>query len=179
MIGESPAPTGRGEAASASPASSPAPLSGDIDAAAAGPSASAANTRSKMRMKNSSNNNNSRRSSSNPNANYLPGAESDGDGEETGDLENPGEYPLVEDEVETLLRKLPRRRVQLSESDHQVVRLIGQHLTNIGLKASANVLMHEAGVSLDQPAAANFRKFVMSGQWSKAVKGRTIRHPFF
>ena len=44
----------------------------------------------------------------------------------------------------SLVRKV-KRRSHLSNTDHEIVRLIGQHLTNIGLKTSADVLMQEAG----------------------------------
>jgi len=69
----------------------------------------------------------------------------------------------------SLVRKV-KRRTHLSSTDHEIVRLIGQHLTNIGLKTSADVLMQEAGCRLDQPTAATFKKFVLGGDWSQAVK---------
>ena len=68
----------------------------------------------------------------------------------------------------SLLRKV-RKVNGLSKADQEIVRLVGQHLTNIGLKSSAAVLMAEAGCRLDQPTAAIFRKFVMNGDWSSAV----------
>ena len=71
----------------------------------------------------------------------------------------------------SLLRKV-RRVNGLSRSDQEIVRLVGQHLTNIGLKSSAAVLMAEAGCRLDQPTAATFRKFVMNGDWSLAVNSK-------
>ena len=71
----------------------------------------------------------------------------------------------------SLLRKV-RRVNGLSKADQEIVRLVGQHLTNIGLKSSAAVLMAEAGCRLDQPTAATFRKFVMNGDWSSAVNSK-------
>ena len=71
-----------------------------------------------------------------------------------------------------LLRKV-RRVNGLSRADQEIVRLVGQHLTNIGLKSSAAVLMAEAGCRLDQPTAATFRKFVMNGDWSYAVNSKS------
>ena len=53
------------------------------------------------------------------------------------------------------------------------MRLIGQHLTNIGLKTSAAVLMAEAGCKLDQPTAATFKMKVLSGDWAVAVKSKS------
>lgn len=71
----------------------------------------------------------------------------------------------------SILRKV-RRVNGLSKADQEIVRLVGQHLTNIGLKSSAAVLMTEAGCRLDQPTAATFRKFVMNGDWSSAVNSK-------
>ncbi len=71
-----------------------------------------------------------------------------------------------------LVRKVKRRSSHLSSTDHEIVRLIGQHLTNIGLKTSADVLMQEAGCRLDQPTAATFKKFVLGGEWSQAVRSK-------
>lgn len=71
----------------------------------------------------------------------------------------------------SLLRKV-RKVNGLSKADQEIVRLVGQHLTNIGLKSSAAVLMAEAGCRLDQPTAATFRKFVMNGEWSSAVNSK-------
>ena len=51
----------------------------------------------------------------------------------------------------------------------QIVRLIGQHLCDVGLRTSADVLMKEAGCRLDQPTAATFRHCVMKGDWTGAV----------
>ncbi|XP_040583152.1 WD repeat-containing protein 26 [Lepeophtheirus salmonis] len=69
-----------------------------------------------------------------------------------------------------LIRKIPRRSAMLDTTEREVVRIIGQHLTNIGLKTSADVLMREAGCTLDQPKAATFKKLVMNGNWSESVK---------
>ena len=49
------------------------------------------------------------------------------------------------------------------------MRLIGQHLCDVGLRTSADVLMKEAGCRLDQPTAATFRHCVMKGDWTGAV----------
>ena len=57
----------------------------------------------------------------------------------------------------------------------QVVRLIGQHLCDVGLRTSADVLMKEAGCRLDQPTAATFRHCVMKGDWTGAVNGKVVQ----
>lgn len=56
----------------------------------------------------------------------------------------------------------------ISKSDQEIVRIIGQHLTSIGLNRSAEVLMQESGCRLDHPAAAKFSQHVMDGEWTKA-----------
>eukprot|EP00094_Tigriopus_californicus_P012055 TCALIF_11648-PA protein Name:"Similar to wdr26 WD repeat-containing protein 26 (Danio rerio)" AED:0.14 eAED:0.15 QI:0/0/0/1/1/1/5/0/658 len=131
-------------------------------------SSAAANTRSKMKLKSSGR----RHGGSNSNnANYLAGNASFASNPEEEDDDD--EYESLEDEGdinETLLRKVPVRNQKLTASDREVVRLIGQHLTSIGLKTSAEVLMREAGCRLDQPSAAVFRQHVMHGEWAMAVK---------
>jgi hypothetical protein len=66
-----------------------------------------------------------------------------------------------------------RRKSGLSNLDQELVRIVGQHLHNIGLKSSAEVLMAEAGTQLIHPTAANFKKLVLNGEWSQAVKSKT------
>lgn len=150
------------------------PLSASSGVATA--SSAAANTRSKMKLKNSGRRHG--RSNSN-NANFLAvnasssSFTSNPEDEDHDEDEDDDEYESLEDEGdinETLLRKVPVRNQQLTATDREVVRLIGQHLTSIGLKTSAEVLMREAGCRLDQPSAAIFRKHVMHGEWAMAVK---------
>lgn len=57
---------------------------------------------------------------------------------------------------------------KLTEVQEEMVRLIGQHLIELGLKKSADILMSESGCRLDHPAAARFRQCVMDGEWGKA-----------
>ncbi|CAB0015224.1 unnamed protein product, partial [Nesidiocoris tenuis] len=56
-----------------------------------------------------------------------------------------------------------------SQSDQDIVRLIGQHLKSIGLQQTADMLMRESGCRLDHPAAAKFRQHVMDGEWNKVT----------
>lgn len=59
------------------------------------------------------------------------------------------------------------RRPKLSRSDEEVVRLIGQHLRELGLEKSAEALMNESGCRQEHNAAPLFRKQVMEGNWTK------------
>lgn len=68
-----------------------------------------------------------------------------------------------------LIRKV-RRKSELTMFDQQLLRIVGQHLHDIGLKTSAEVLMAEAGTTLIHPTAANFKKMVLNGDWPLAVK---------
>lgn len=88
--------------------------------------------------------------------------------DDENDVSSSDESSLV---ASALVRKV-KRRSHLSSTDHEIVRLIGQHLTNIGLKTSADVLMQEAGCRLDQPTAGTFKKLVLGGEWSQAVKSK-------
>jgi len=56
----------------------------------------------------------------------------------------------------------------ISKTDQEIVRVIGQHLSSIGLHRSAEILMQESGCRLDHPAAAKFCQHVMDGEWNKA-----------
>ena len=68
-----------------------------------------------------------------------------------------------------LVRKV-RRKSGLNTFDKELMRIVGQHLHSIGLKTSADVLMAEAGMQLIHPTASNFKKLVLNGEWSQAVK---------
>ncbi|CAK1601434.1 unnamed protein product [Parnassius mnemosyne] len=58
--------------------------------------------------------------------------------------------------------------LQMSQTDQEIVRLIGQHLLSVGLERSAALLMEESGLHLEHPAAATFRQHVLAGDWVKA-----------
>uniref|UniRef100_A0AAG5D810 CTLH domain-containing protein n=1 Tax=Anopheles atroparvus TaxID=41427 RepID=A0AAG5D810_ANOAO len=62
----------------------------------------------------------------------------------------------------------PHRIVKLDRTNQDIVRLIGQHLKDIGLERSAEMLMQEAGCCLEHPAATKFRVHVLCGDWTKA-----------
>lgn len=97
--------------------------------------------------------------------NSSPGPKlSDDDSSETE-----GEFSPANSGVDpNFLRKI-KKRTELSKLDQEVVRLIGQHLCDVGLRTSADVLMKEAGCRLVQPTAATFRHCVMKGDWTGAV----------
>jgi hypothetical protein len=89
--------------------------------------------------------------------------------EEEDSSETEGEFSPANSGVDPeFLRKI-KRKTELNKLDQEVVRLIGQHLCDVGLRTSADVLMKEAGCRLDQPTAATFRHCVMKGDWTGAV----------
>ena len=102
--------------------------------------------------------------------NIVPGSD-----DENNDISSSDESCLSS----ALIRKVKRRSGHLSSTDHEIVRLIGQHLTNIGLRTSADVLMQEAGCRLDQPTAATFKKFVLGGDWSAAVRSNYAQRKLY
>lgn len=56
----------------------------------------------------------------------------------------------------------------MSQTDRDIVRLIGQHLRSLGLHRTVDQLMLESGCMLEHPAAAKFHNHVMEGDWDKA-----------
>jgi WD40 repeat protein len=57
-----------------------------------------------------------------------------------------------------------------SNYDIDVVRLIGQHLINMGLKQTVNLLLEESGLhGLDHPLATRFQQHILAGEWDKAT----------
>ena len=75
--------------------------------------------------------------------------------------------------MQQLVAKI-RRKSGLSNFDQELMRIVGQHLHSIGLKTTAEVLMAEAGIQLIHPTAMNFKKMVLNGEWSTAVKSKNI-----
>ncbi|XP_072406560.1 WD repeat-containing protein 26 isoform X1 [Chiloscyllium punctatum] len=61
-----------------------------------------------------------------------------------------------------------KKKKRLSQSDEDVIRLIGQHLHGLGLNQTVDLLMQESGCRLEHPSATKFRNHVMEGQWEKA-----------
>jgi len=82
--------------------------------------------------------------------------------------EEEGEYVPNSDVDPGFLRKIKTNK-NLSSQDKEVVRLIGQHLYDLGLKSASDVLMKEAGCRLDDPSSATFRHCIMKGDWTGAV----------
>ncbi|CAG5119822.1 unnamed protein product, partial [Candidula unifasciata] len=56
----------------------------------------------------------------------------------------------------------------LSKTDEDIVRLIGQHLRDLGFHRTAEQLTTESGCALEHPTAARFRIHVMTGEYEKA-----------
>ncbi|CAF1217874.1 unnamed protein product [Rotaria sp. Silwood1] len=56
-----------------------------------------------------------------------------------------------------------------SNSQKEVLRLIGQHLQSAGLNKTVDILIHESGCVLEHEQASNFRELIMSGKWTEAL----------
>ncbi|XP_023230912.1 WD repeat-containing protein 26-like [Centruroides sculpturatus] len=54
-----------------------------------------------------------------------------------------------------------------SQTEQDIIRLIGQHLRGLGLNRTAEQLMQESGCRLDHPTATKFQAHVMAGDWAK------------
>ena len=77
------------------------------------------------------------------------------------DSEVEGEFSPANSGIDPNFLRQIKKTTDLSKLDQEIVRLIGQHLCDVGLRTSADVLMKEAGCRLDQPTAATFRHLVM------------------
>jgi WD40 repeat protein len=56
-----------------------------------------------------------------------------------------------------------------TNSQKEVLRLIGQHLQSVGLNKTVDILIHESGCVLEHEQASNFRELIMSGKWSESL----------
>uniref|UniRef100_A0A3B4FRH2 WD repeat-containing protein 26 n=1 Tax=Pundamilia nyererei TaxID=303518 RepID=A0A3B4FRH2_9CICH len=61
-----------------------------------------------------------------------------------------------------------KKKKRLSQSEEDVIRLIGQHLNDLGLNQTVDLLMQESGCRLEHPSATKFRNHVIEGEWDKA-----------
>ncbi|XP_031629372.1 WD repeat-containing protein 26 homolog [Contarinia nasturtii] len=71
----------------------------------------------------------------------------------------------TENGVTTLNNVVP---VNLTKTDQDIVRLIGQYLKIVGLGKTADHLIEESGCVLEHASATKFRQYVMHGDWIKA-----------
>uniref|UniRef100_A0A669ESE3 WD repeat-containing protein 26 n=1 Tax=Oreochromis niloticus TaxID=8128 RepID=A0A669ESE3_ORENI len=60
-----------------------------------------------------------------------------------------------------------KKKKRLSQSEEDVIRLIGQHLNDLGLNQTVDLLMQESGCRLEHPSATKFRNHVIEGEWDK------------
>lgn len=60
-------------------------------------------------------------------------------------------------------------RIQLSALDQNIVRLVGQYLSNLGMSSTVSALVAEGGCALEAPAAARFRAHCVAGEWESAL----------
>lgn len=60
-------------------------------------------------------------------------------------------------------------RVQIPQHQKDAIRLIGQHLLELGLQKTAEQLVEETGWALEHPLASKLRRHIMSGAWENAL----------
>uniref|UniRef100_A0A8C7CEQ5 WD repeat-containing protein 26 n=1 Tax=Oncorhynchus kisutch TaxID=8019 RepID=A0A8C7CEQ5_ONCKI len=61
-----------------------------------------------------------------------------------------------------------KKKKRLSQSEEDVIRLIGQHLHDLGLNQTVDLLMQESGCRLEHSSATKFCNHVVEGEWDKA-----------
>lgn len=76
--------------------------------------------------------------------------------------------PRTDESVDESDENRKKPTMTLSETDQNIVRLIGQHLREIGLDRTADQLVAESGCPMEDTEAANLRTQVMNGNWEKA-----------
>ncbi|CAF0829221.1 unnamed protein product [Rotaria sordida] len=57
----------------------------------------------------------------------------------------------------------------ITNSQKEILRLIGQHLQSVGLSKTVDSLISESGCILENEQASNFRELIMSGKWTEAL----------
>uniref|UniRef100_A0A8C7VEX2 WD repeat-containing protein 26 n=1 Tax=Oncorhynchus mykiss TaxID=8022 RepID=A0A8C7VEX2_ONCMY len=63
-----------------------------------------------------------------------------------------------------------KKKKRLSQSEEDVIRLIGQHLHDLGLNQTVDLLMQESGCRLEHSSATKFCNHVVEGEWDKVMK---------
>ncbi|CAG0888613.1 unnamed protein product [Cyprideis torosa] len=81
-----------------------------------------------------------------------------------------GECP-VSDEM------LTGRRQALSKTNKEILRLIGQYLDSLGFTRTVTLLMEESDCQLDHPSAAEFKRYVLKGDWAAADRALSTLAP--
>uniref|UniRef100_A0A1I7ZIS5 LisH domain-containing protein n=1 Tax=Steinernema glaseri TaxID=37863 RepID=A0A1I7ZIS5_9BILA len=58
---------------------------------------------------------------------------------------------------------------KLTDTQHNVIRIIGQYLSDLGLRDTVDVLVQETGCRLEHPLASRLRDCIVRGLWNKAL----------
>ena len=61
-----------------------------------------------------------------------------------------------------------KKKRTYSQRELESIKLIGQHLRDLGLVSTVETLTEEAECPMDHPLAAKFRQLVISGKWDEA-----------
>jgi WD repeat-containing protein 26 len=59
---------------------------------------------------------------------------------------------------------------QFTNGQKDILRLIGQHLRQLGLTKTTEQLINESGCMLEHPVATNFSNLILNGDWDKAER---------
>ncbi|KAJ0066232.1 hypothetical protein NL108_004113, partial [Boleophthalmus pectinirostris] len=103
-------------------------------------------------------------------ANGLPPVSSNNNGNSVSNNNNNGVTAASElsSSPQIDVSSAGKKKKRLSQSEEDVIRLIGQHLHDLGLNQTVDLLMQESGCRLEHPSATKFRNHVMEGEWDKA-----------
>lgn len=87
------------------------------------------------------------------------------EGEEVGSSTGGGDSEHIGATVPLVRKRKPR---QLSSKDTDIIRLVGQHLREMGFNNTLSSLVEESGCPLEHPKASAFRASVIAGKWDEA-----------
>jgi len=79
-------------------------------------------------------------------------------------------HPVTSDNGTT---KVGSEIESLSQTNQDIIRLIAQHMRNLGLHQTVDKLAEESGCLIEHPSAARFRTHVLMGDWEMAGKDLT------
>jgi hypothetical protein len=117
---------------------------------------------------NNSSNNNNNNNNVNDNSNGNTSSLNSFNGNSTNSNNNLNNENYHENNGNHQINMISSHQFNFSNSQKDVLRLIGQHLRYLGLNKTTEMLIKESGCMLEHPIAADFCHLIMSGNWDQA-----------
>ncbi|OAF72073.1 WD repeat-containing protein 26 [Intoshia linei] len=78
-------------------------------------------------------------------------------------------FSIKGDDTNTYIRIPKTPLMNLPLYDQQLLKTIGQYLTNLGFDLSFSAIQMECGYNLENPSASSLRECILSGKWDDAI----------